>query len=116
MIKLSNQQIAALTNKIIEELTAPINEHNQKVYDSQEYKNFYDTDTDCLLYKQLDAKYNLNYPDSDLRKIRQSAFKHQLKSTDHISRYQIESEIVLATIDASDLQTLIETVSKKFQS
>lgn len=115
MIKLSNSQIDALCRKIKNDILAPAKEHNKAIRESEEYKNFYDTNADCLTLKALDAKYHMSYVSSELSKVREYHFKDKYKEEPYIKDQDIETEVLLATIDASDLQALIETVSKKFK-
>ena len=115
MIKLSNQQIAAIVKKIKQDIYAPSKEHNEKIRSSKEYMEFFDTDVDCKLFIDLHKKYDLNYSTYDLNQIRNNTFKDQFMSIPTITDSEIETEVVLATIDANDLETLIQTVSKKFK-
>ena len=115
MIKLSNQQIAALVKKIKQDIDAPAKEHNQKIYNSKEYQEFFATNADCKSFIYLHEKYDLNYSTYELNRIRDAAFQDQLLRMPAITSSDIETEIVLATIDANDLETLIKTVSEKFK-
>lgn len=115
MIKLSNQQVLALVSKIKNELSAPIKEHNQKIFDSEEYKNFITTNEDCILYKSLSQKYKFDYLESRLETIRKTHFKDSLRDLPYIPDRDIENEIILATIDSENLQSLIKSVSEKFK-
>lgn len=115
MIKLTNQQIAALTSKIYSDLAQPIREHNKSILNSEEYKNFESTNNDCIILDEIKNKYNLADYNFDIIKsqIKNEYFKDKMQSN-NISKPNIEQEVVLATIESEDLQTLIEIVSKKF--
>lgn len=114
-IKLSNLQISALAHKIKEEIAAPIKEHNEKIVNSEEYKNFFETNEDCIAFKALSDKYDFNYPGSDISKIRSFYFKPLLIAEKHIRQEDIEREIILATIDTADIDSLVAKVSEKFK-
>lgn len=114
-IKLSNLQIGALAHKIKDEINTPIDSHNQKVYDSPEYKNFFTTNEECILLNQMSDKYNFSYLNSNLDAIRRFHFKELLIEKKYINIDTVEREIILATIDATDMESLIAAVSLKFK-
>lgn len=115
MIKLTNQQVAALSSKIYDDLIQPIREHNKLILNSKEYENFESTNNDCIILDEIKNKYNLdNYNFNNIKsQIKNKYFKDKLQSY-NITKSDIEQEIVLATIESKDLQSLIEIVSQKF--
>ena len=116
MIKLSKVQTEALATKIIRDIQQPTIDFNAKIVASEEYKNFYKTNPDCIAIQKIAKKYgsetyHANYL---MEEIKKSVFKDQLKSVPHVKQAMVEEEIILLTIDCEDLPKLIETVSKKF--
>lgn len=120
-IKLSNQQVLALAGKIKEKLVAikvtPIIEANDSIYTSDEYKNFETWNEDCITLKNLEKKYDLDSYNIDraCNNIRREFFKSQIQSVPSISTDAIIQEIHLATIEASDLNSMIEAITEKLK-
>ena len=115
MIKLTNQQISALTSKIYNDLEQPILEYNKLILNSKEYKNFESTNNDCIILDEIKNKYNFDdyHFDNIKSQIKNKYFEDKIQSN-NIRKSDIEQEIVLATIESENLQTLIKIVSQKF--
>ena len=58
MIKLSKVQTEALAAKIIRDIQQPTIDFNAKIIASDEYKNFYKTNPDCVAIQQIAKKYS----------------------------------------------------------
>lgn len=121
-MKLSNQQVKALAEKIKNELIIikvnPIKEFNISIYDSEEYKNFINNDPDCLyleeLYKRINNSSKYHYEQIQSL-IKNKFFESKFKKVQLIDENSIMNEIHLATIDSNDLTQLIEKVTEKFK-
>lgn len=117
-MKLSNQQIDALALELRNNLIKPIREFNAKIYESEEYINFEKENEDCKTLEAIRIKNNIDtsYQWTQMYGIlKDTAFKSKLKTYDAMSYDIIRREIILSTIDSSDLESLISKVSAKFQ-
>lgn len=115
MIKLSNVQIDALVEQITLDLTKEDREFNDSIINSEEYENFTDNDKDCIVLKEMAKKYNFSSDmDYYCSKIRYKAFENKFRKI-HPSESDIKREILLRTIDADDLASLMASVSAKFK-
>lgn len=114
MLKLSKQQIEALSYKIIEELQAPSKEANDKVMKSEEYKTFESSDEDCKALKRIGETYGLDLSNT-IRNVKRMVFDDKFQKVPYFSKENIEREITLQTIDTEDVASLIEKVSQKFK-
>lgn len=120
-IKLSNQQVLALAGKIKEELVAikvtPIKEANEVIYVSDAYVNFKTRNEDCITLKALEEKYDLSNYDIERMCgiIRREFFKSQFQIVPNIDTEAIIQEIHLATIEASDLNSMIQAITEKLK-
>ena len=113
-IKLSSEQTNALVREIIDRIQAPARAHNEAIEESKEYQEFIDVNADCKLLTDLEKQYDLSYMHAAKQKIRTSFFKARFVKIPYIDEVKVRREIVLATIDAKDLDSLIEKVSTKF--
>lgn len=115
-MKLSNQQIDALASKIRKEIIAPAYKFNEEVKNSDEYKNFAENDPDCILLTAMLEKYHLDSYDirSSISTIKNAKFENYFKSAPHASLQEIRDEIVLETIEATNLDELITKITTKF--
>ena len=123
-MKLSNQQVSALANKICREVLDPINEYNDSLRNSEEYKNFIKEDKDCKKLQEIADKY----PNESKRyrscvsdniysaqiEIKELYFDSKFKKRPNISIDMIEQEIILGTIDCEGLDDLIAKIKDKF--
>ena len=129
-MKLTNQQVSALANKIKEEIVQPFKDYNENIYNSKEYKNFISEDKDCKELLKIANKYPSKYPSKNpsrynsscvesyiknaMSEIKDYYFDDKLKKVPSISLGDLEQEIILGTIDCEGLDKLIETVKSKF--
>lgn len=115
-MKLSNQQIDALASKIRKEITTPAYKFNEEVRKTEEYKTFTETDKDCIIIKQLQEKYGLEsyYTNTSIDRIKNDYFKNSFKRIPEVSLGEIRDEIVLETIEATNLDELITKITAKF--
>jgi hypothetical protein len=120
-IKLSNAQVSALADKIIEafktEIVLPVRNFNKAIDESPEYLNFYESNEDCKTITAIQQKigsdpYYFGYVRSEIRRI---AFADKYQKEPSLSNSKVISEIHLATIDAADVESLIKAVSAKFR-
>jgi hypothetical protein len=121
-IRLSNAQVNALAEKINQDLIAsiinPVNEANRPIIESEEYKNFELTNEECITLRTIQEKYDFSSYDFNryYRTIKSSYFKNKLQAIPTIASFNsIINEIHLATIDATDLDSLIKIVSSKLK-
>ena len=117
-MKLSNQQIDALALQLRDTLIKPIREFNAKIYESEEYINFEKENEDCKAIEAIRVKNNIDtsYQWTQISGIlKTNAFKSKLKTYDAVSYDNVHREIILSTIDTTDLESLISKVSAKFQ-
>jgi predicted RNA-binding Zn ribbon-like protein len=115
-IKLSTQQVEALRNKIYQELHAAVAAHNEAVKESAAYKEFEFQDPDCIaLVKMSQRRPEVKVRDFEslIQDIKIATFASQFKT--YPQNYDIQNAIILATIDAADLTTLIEAVTAQFK-
>lgn len=125
-MKLTNQQVSALANKIKEEIVQPFKDYNENIYNSKEYKNFISEDKDCKELLKIANKYPSKNPSrynsssvesyikNAMSEIKDYYFDDKLKKVPCISLDDLEQEIILGTIDCEGLDKLIETVKSKF--
>lgn len=116
-MKLSNQQIDALASKIRKEIVAPAQKTNDELRNAKEYTTFTETDKDCITLVQLQEKYDLEtyYTKSSLERIKSKHFKNYFKSVPCVSVDEIRDEIILETIEATNLDELITKITEKFK-
>ena len=113
-IKLSSEQTNALVREIVDRIQEPAKAHNEAVEQSKEYQEFINVNVDCKLLTDLEKQYDLSYMHAAKQKIRTHFFKIRLVKVPYVDEVKVRREIVLATIDAKDLDSLIEKVSTKF--
>ena len=120
-MRLNKNQIEALAKKIIEtykeEVIYPLVKYNKEIKDSKEYVDFIKNDEHCKIletYKSEDIKYGVGSTIERVQEhIRMKFFEPKLKkvpSTPYIG--DVINEINLATIDKSDVASIIEAVKQ----
>lgn len=117
MLKLNSTQIYAIASKIESNLNVPIYEYNNQIRESEEYKNFYTKNTDCVTISKICKKYGIEsyHIDGLLFVLRSKYFKPKFKSKDSLPTYsQIRSEVILETIDCDSLDALIKKLESKW--
>jgi hypothetical protein len=121
-MKLNKIQIQAISKKIETELFDCIKKNNDTIINSNEYVNFYKKDKICIQIIKLFPnciKENLAYGYEDyhasmLIKCRRDAFfKNKFKSR-HYGIREIENELIMSSIEVSNLQELIDNIKSKF--
>jgi hypothetical protein len=119
-MKLSNAQVGALASKIKKELKEkyqdPIYAANAAIRESDEYKNFFELNEDCIMLQTISDKWKVrSYRTNDtMNEIRSAYFETILKDAPSFSTEDIENEIHLATIDVQNIDELIKKVANKF--
>lgn len=119
-MKLSNAQVGALASKIKKELKEkyqdPIYAANAAIRESDEYKNFFELNEDCIMLQAISDRWNIrSYRTNDtMNEIRSAYFETILKNIPSFNTEAIENEIHLATIDVQNIDELIEKVAEKF--
>lgn len=117
MIKLNKQQIDALSNKIIDELKKEVLKENKKMREIA-YKDFLKTPLGKAYKLVSESKIN-DY----LQKIEatETIYSTQLDrylglkiNTLNISKHDIRNDIILATIECEDLDSLINQIKQKY--
>jgi len=115
-MKLNKTQISALAEKIVKDIKTPYREHNVAIRESVEYKNFFDTNDDCIMLDTLKQKHKLDeYKISMFKEnIREVHFRPQLKEVPSVTTSMIENDIIIETIEDISVDILIETLVKKY--
>lgn len=117
MIKLNKQQIDALSNKIINELKQELLKENKKIREVG-YKNFLKTPLGKAYKLVSESKIN-NY----VQKLEAEGTSYPTQ-LDHylglkiksfnINTHDIKNDIILATIECDDLDSLINQIKQKY--
>lgn len=114
-MKITKVQLNALASEIADSIKQEINTHNQLVYSSEEYLNFFNND-DCEMIKLLANGYGV--PESNtnifLASLRTNHFKDRIKYLPHYLQTNIEREIIIKTIEGDDLTDIISQIKLKF--
>lgn len=114
-LKLTKDQIAALARTIRIEITEPIVEHNAKVKNSDEFRNFEEENEDCIILNKIADKYRIpGYVANMISSMKKVHFEDKLKDASGVSLERIEDTITLKTIECDNIQEVIEAVKSKF--
>lgn len=120
-MKLSNKQVEVLANKIISELKAPYLKRIKDIENSSEYINFISENEDCKELSKIASKYSTGsyysvdgFIKSAQNLIKTEYFKDKFLEVPRLNPLDIENEIILATIECDNLDSLIESIKFKF--
>lgn len=107
-MKINKQQITALARKISEDLNQEIKTKNALIEESA-LKLFYKTkEGKAVLMLQKYFKDAYNFQDNSMLNL----LKVKKKNT--ITTYNIESDIILETIECDNLEQIIEKIKNKY--
>lgn len=111
-LKLTKEQLNALTRKIITEVFEPINTYNNELLKSIEYKEFTQFDSTCCDIMAITKRWNIDdYHAKQLcNEIRAVKFKERFKKSPNINESKVYDMLILKQIDCTDLHELIESV------
>jgi len=116
MKKLNRQELTTLSNKIMNEINAPIKEaklnHNKKLEKEFKKDPRYKAWNKLTNYLDPNDCYNLRYVKNNL--FSQFEKENQIKFCKEVTFTEIESELILAQIECENLNDLIEKVKSKF--
>ena len=117
MLKLNSTQINVIASKIESNLKVPIDEYNKQIRESEEFKNFYTKNTDCIAISKICKKYGIEsyHIEGLLCVLKDEYFRPKFKYKGNLPSYsQIRSEVVLETIDCDSLDALIKKLENKW--
>ena len=114
-MKLSKSQLEVLANKIADEINKPIRDNINKIRASDKYINFTKVNADCKRIRQIYEKNNIEESKilQALRDIKCANFEIDRKVTT-IRVSDIMNDLVLATIESSKLDEIIEKIKSKY--
>ena len=120
-MKLSKILVDALASKIHSEIQAENKSINQAIRNSSEYVYFFKKNKKCIALIKLfpdclTEDDNINYSARKLMEhIRSKHFNDRLKNINYKSLDDIKNEILISSIESSDLDSLVESIKLKFK-
>lgn len=133
MVKLNKLQLNTLANKIARDINAERSKqrelHTELLKNSEEVNNFINSiqiyidglnnDIIYCFTVKLNITFSISvYKDQTIDYIKEIYIKNtkskELDKYKNISVCRIEEELILSSIEATDLQTLTETITQKF--
>jgi hypothetical protein len=116
-MKLNNVQIDAIVRTVVEKIEEPYRLHNNQIFESDEYVNFFNTNLDCLRLKEMEVKYEFDEyrVNVALEKMRHHYFKDRLVNVPYINRSTLRDSVILMTIDEVSISDLIDDLVKSYK-
>ena len=120
-MKLSKMLVDALASRIYNEIQIENKSVNQAIRNSNEYVDFFKKDKKCIALIKLfpdclTEDDNINYSARKLMEhIRSKHFDGRFKNMSYKGLDDIKNEILISSIESSDLDSLVESIKLKFK-